>query len=76
MISSYFLLENIIQQHLGKHNLAIALNIKDNMYEDNLVTRTDCEENEIKLYTELKQIFKNTLMRMRTKMRIKITKGK
>ena len=33
------------------------MEIKDDIYVDNLVTGTDCEENAIKLYTELKQIF-------------------
>ena len=49
MISSPFFLENTIQHHLGEYNSAIALEIKDDIYVDNLVTRTDCEEDAINL---------------------------
>ena len=65
IISSFFLLENTIQHHLGKYNSAIALGIKDDICTDNLVTGTDCEEDAINLYTELKQIFQNASMKLR-----------
>ena len=41
------------------------MEIKDDIYVDNLATGTDCEEDEIKLYTELKQIFQNASMNLR-----------
>ena len=65
IISSPFLLENTVQHHLGVYNSAVALEIKDDIYVDNLVTGTDCEEDAIKLYTELKQIFQNALINLR-----------
>ena len=63
--SSSFLLENTIQHHLGKYNSATALGIKDDICIDNLVTGTDCEEDAINLYTELKQIFQDASMKLR-----------
>ena len=65
IIFSPFLLENTIQNHLGEYNSAIASKIKDDIYVDNLVTGTDCEEDAINLYTELKQIFQNASMNLR-----------
>ena len=41
------------------------MEIKDDIYVDNLVTRTDCKEDAIKLYTKLKQIFQNTSINLR-----------
>ena len=44
------------------------MKIKHDIYEDNLFLGTDCEEDTMKFYTALKQIFK--------RMDMKITKGK
>ena len=65
IISSLFLLENTIQHHLREYDSAIALKTKHDIYVDKLVLATDCEEYTIKLYAELKQIFKNTSMNLR-----------
>ena len=54
IISSIFVLENTIQHHLGEYNSVITFKIKDDIYIDNLFTRTDCKEDAIKLLTELK----------------------
>ena len=48
-----------MQHYQGKYNSTIALEIKDDIYVDNLVTGTGCDEDAIKLYTESKQIFQN-----------------
>ena len=65
IISSPFLLENNIQHRLGEYNSAIAFEIKGDIYVDNLITGTDCEEDAMKLYTELKQIFQKASMNLR-----------
>ena len=67
IIFSSFLLKNTIRHHhhLGEYNSTIALEIKDDIYVDNLVMGTDCEEDAINLYTELKQIFQNASIYLR-----------
>ena len=41
------------------------MKIKDDIYVDNLVFGMGCEEDAIKLYSELKQVFKNASMNLK-----------
>ena len=41
------------------------MKIKDDLYVDNLVFGMGCEEDAIKLYSELKQVFKNASMNLK-----------
>ena len=57
IISSPFLLSATVELHFDKTDTATAKQIKDDIYEDNLITGTSNDEEALQLYKEAKKIF-------------------
>ena len=63
--SSPFLLAGTIQTHLEKRGTPEALQIRDDIYVDNLITGTDSQEKAKLFYRKAKDIFKDASMNLR-----------
>ena len=65
VISSPFLLAASIVYHLKKIGSALAMNTKDNIYVDNVLSGANNVEDAVVLYKELKRIFNEGSMNLR-----------
>ena len=62
LYKSPFLLSATVEHHLDETNTAIAKQIKDHIYVDNLITGTNDDEEAFPLYKEAKNIFQDAPM--------------
>ena len=65
IISCPFLLGATIKHHLEKENSATAKNIKNDFYVDNLISGADNEKDAVRLYRDVKRLFKDVSMNLR-----------